>query len=155
MHRFDATTLILCALTAGCHRDAAIPDGATISASLSAAASSARDSVIVVREAIPGSWTEVYVFAPYSSDAFIARCLGAPVDARADQGISYRDDVHLLVFRLSDSSLVRRAIARKPDFDPESFSRVYDSRAAFKLRPSPDGLWVTLVPVAGLIRRCK
>lgn len=153
--RTNAIVATLCALTAGCSRDTAIPDAAAINASLSAAASSARDSVIVVRQVIPGSWTEVYVFAPYSSDAFIARCLGAPVDARADQGISYRDDVHLLVFRLSDSSLVRRAIARKPDFDPESFSRVYDSRAAFKLRPSPEGLWVTLVPVAGLIRRCK
>jgi hypothetical protein len=155
MRRSDAITLALCALIAGCHRDAAIPDSATISASLSAAASSARDSVIVIRHAVPGSWREVYVFAPYSSDAFIARCLGAPIDARDDQGISHRDDIHLLVFRLPDSSLVRRAIARKPDFDPESFSRVYDTRAAFKLRPSSDGSWLTLVPVAGLIRRCK
>src|SRR5262245_54302819 len=150
-----AIAFALCAFSVGCRRDNSIPDAGTISASLAAAASGARDSTIVIRQAVPAAWTELYVFGPYSSDAFIARCVGGPVDARADQGISHRDDIDLLVFRLPDSSLVRRAIARNPDFDPQSFSRVYDARAAFKLRPSPDGPWVTLVPAAGMIRRCK
>ena len=133
-----------------CGSERRVPRAGAIRDSLNAAAGGT--DVAITRFA-PGDWSELFIFSPYTSSDLIVRCVGSRVD---DAGISSRDDIDLLVFRFADGATVTRAVPRGiPSFEAGAWGAVYSRAATFHLGRSPLGAWTTLVPAAGLTRRCN
>ena len=138
-------------LTGACTSNHGVPRAGTIRDSLNAAARGTAN--VAITQFAPGDWTELFIFSPYSSSELIVRCVGSRVD---DAGIASRDDIDLFVFRFTDGTTATRTVPRgTPSFEAGAWNAEYSRAATFRLVPSPLGPWTTLVPAAGLTRRCS
>ena len=142
-HFLISTVVIFACACAPEHR---VPQAGAIRDSLNAVAGARAD--VAITQLAPGDWTELFVFGPYSSSEVVARCVGSRVD---DAGIALRDDIDLLIFRFADGSTVTRAVPHgSASFEAGAYSR----DATFRVVRSPLGPSTSLVPAAGLTKRC-
>jgi len=138
-------------LTGACTSDHGVPRAGTIRDRLNAATGATAD--VAITQFALGDWTELFIFSPYLSSELIMRCVGSRVD---DASIASRDDIDLLIFRFADGTTATRAVPRgTPSFEAGAWNAAYSRAATFRLAPSPLGPWTTLVPAAGLTRRCS
>lgn len=94
---------------------------------------------------LPGV-TRIFIFRPYTDLAQARRCIG-PSTPDLLRDLESRDDVNVLVFRLSDGRLKSVAISRAVgDFVPDAIGRSYaPQEAEFVVRRSAE--WSVLAPV--------
>ena len=139
----------------GCNHDSRIASGKEIRATLSELRRSRADSPLSIQEIVPGDWSRLYVFAPYTPASVISKCLGGADKPPATEGIESRDDITLLVMRFADGSRVSRAVPRgDPDFVPHTVGAAYAPAAEFGVRREPNHDWSVLVPTAEPIQQC-
>jgi len=137
--------------TGACTSGHGVPRAGVIRDSLNAVAGATTD--VAITQFALGDWTELFIFGPYSSSEVVARCVGSRVD---DADIASREDIDLFIFRFADGATATRAVPRgTPSFETRAWNAAYSRAATFRLAPSPLGSGTTLVPAAGLTRRCS
>jgi hypothetical protein len=132
--------------------DHVAPDSAAVQRSLAALVARGAGAEVRIDSVIPGEWTALHVFGPYTTAALVERCVGGRVDLH---GVDARDDVNLLVFTRDKS---RRSLAvprQQVDFAPEALRVRFVRTDRWRVRQPVAGTWGDLVPASVLPNRCR
>lgn len=129
------------------------PNADSLHAKLAGAVQQGPGTRVSLDSLAPGPWRAIYVFAPYTPDEWLRRCVGAKVYSN---GIEAREDINLIVF--VDTANHARSVAVKRlgvDFAPEGTSHAYaPDSAIFVVRNPASGAWGQFVPAARSMKRC-